>query len=125
MVCGQELSEGELYKHNRTEIPDAVAVRLEMTGDIVGHVTIRFTEENAKKAASAMMMGMPIDTLDQMSLSALAELGNMIMGGATVHHVDDTIPVKVIEYESGRINLSVNLAAVLQANKVNSHDTQT
>ena len=82
MVCGQELLEEKSYKHNRTEIPDAVAVRLEMTGDIVGHVTIRFTEENAKKAASAMMMGMPIDMLDEMSLSALAELGNMIMGNA-------------------------------------------
>ena len=36
MVCGQELLEEKSYKHNRTEIPDAVAVRLEMTGDIVG-----------------------------------------------------------------------------------------
>ena len=37
MVCGQELLEEKSYKHNRTEIPDAVAVRLEMTEDIVGH----------------------------------------------------------------------------------------
>lgn len=42
-----------------------------------------------------------------------------------MYHVDGTIPVKVVEYESGRINLSVNLAAVLQTNKVDSHDTQT
>ena len=46
-------------------------------------------------------------------------------GNVRTFYVDDTIPVKVIKYESGRINLSVNLAAVLQTNKVGSQDTQT
>lgn len=116
MVCGQELLEEKSYKHNRTEIPDAVAIRLEMTGDIVGHVTIRFTEENAKKAASAMMMGMPIDMLDEMSLSALAELGNMIMGGATVHleeqgiHTDITTPTLL----TGAVNVKDTISVPLQ-----------
>lgn len=116
MVCGQELLEEKSYKHNRTEIPDAVAVRLEMTGDIVGHVTIRFTEENAKKAASAMMMGMPIDMLDEMSLSALAELGNMILGGATIQleeqglHTDITTPTLL----TGAVNVKDTISVPLQ-----------
>lgn len=85
MVCGQELQQGDAYKHKRTSIPDSIAVKLNLTGDRNGSVLIRFSEENAKKTASAMMMGMPIDELDDMALSALAELGNMIIGGASIH----------------------------------------
>ena len=84
MCCGQELQASEPYKHKRSSIHDAIAVELSLTGDIVGNVLIRFNEENAKKVASAMMMGMPIEELDDMALSALAELGNMIMGGASI-----------------------------------------
>lgn len=107
MICGEELTEGSSYKHHRTELPNSIAIKLEMTGDIVGHVLIRFNEENAKKVASAMMMGMPIDNLDEMSLSALSELGNMIMGGATVHleeigmHTDITPPTVL----TGNVNV--------------------
>ena len=32
--------------------------------------------------ASKMMMGMPVTALDDMSISAISELGNMIMGNA-------------------------------------------
>ena len=85
MVCGQELAEGTSYSHKRTSIPNSIAVKLELSGDVVGYVLIRFSEDSAKRIASIMMMGMPIDELDDMSLSALSELGNMIMGGATVH----------------------------------------
>lgn len=84
MVCGQELQEGSSYVHKRTSIPNSIAVKLCLTGDRNGTVFIRFSEENAKKVASAMMMGMPIEELDDMALSALAELGNMIMGGASI-----------------------------------------
>ncbi len=85
MVCGQELQKGDAYKHRRTSIQNAIAVKLELTGDRAGTVLIRFNEENAKKTASAMMMGMPVEELDDMALSALAELGNMIIGGASIH----------------------------------------
>ncbi|MBO5435923.1 chemotaxis protein CheX [bacterium] len=85
MVCGQELQQGDEYKHTRKTINDAIAVKLNIIGDRTGFVLIRFNEENAKKTASAMMMGMPIENLDETALSALSELGNMIMGGATVH----------------------------------------
>lgn len=116
MVCGQELSEGSPYKHHRTEIDNAIAVRLELTGDIVGCVIIRFNEDNAKKIASAMMMGMPVDTLDEMALSALAELGNMIMGGATVHleeqgmHTDITTPTLL----TGTVNIQDTITIPLE-----------
>ncbi len=55
-------------------------LQIGVTGALKGQVLIVMTEENAKKIASAMMMGMPMDTIDDMAVSALSELGNMIMG---------------------------------------------
>lgn len=65
--------------------PDDVLVTLGIVGNLKGKVTISMPTESAKAIASKMMMGMPIEKLDEMSKSALCELGNMIMGNvATV-----------------------------------------
>lgn len=115
MVCGQKLTEGNEYAHHRSELPGYIAIRLEITGDVKGYVLVRFNEDNAKKVASAMMMGMPIDTLDEMSLSALSELGNMILGGATVHleeqgiHTDITTPTLI----NGTVNVQNTVSVPL------------
>ena len=51
-----------------------------VTGVLKGQVLLVMSEANAKAMASKMMMGMPVDTLDEMACSALGELSNMIMG---------------------------------------------
>lgn len=84
MICGQTLTQGEAYIHHHTEIENAVAVYLGIVGQLQGYVLIRFSEENAKVIASAMM-GMPVEVIDDMTVSALSELGNMIMGGASTN----------------------------------------
>jgi len=38
--------------------------------------------DTAKDVASRMMMGMPVDVIDDMAKSALSKLGNMMMGNA-------------------------------------------
>lgn len=38
--------------------------------------------EDAKKIASTMMMGMPVDEFDEISMSALSELANMLTANA-------------------------------------------
>lgn len=53
-----------------------------VTGALMGQVMIVMQEENAKLMASKMMMGMPVETLDEMASSALCELSNMILGNA-------------------------------------------
>lgn len=83
MICGKSFTSGESYIHKRTVIDNSVAAILGLTGQLSGQVIIRFTEENAKKIASIMMMGMAVEGLDDMALSALSELGNMILGGAS------------------------------------------
>ena len=53
-----------------------------VTGEMKGQVILAMSVEIAKKVASAMMCGMPIEELDEMPRSALSELSNMIMGNA-------------------------------------------
>ena len=51
-----------------------------VTGVLKGQVLLCMGEENAKDMASRMMMGAPVNDLDEMASSALCELSNMIMG---------------------------------------------
>lgn len=63
------------------EFPDNTFIlQVGVTGVLKGQVLLVMKEENAKAMASKMMMGMPVDTLDEMACSALGELSNMIMG---------------------------------------------
>ena len=55
-------------------------IQVGVTGVLKGQVMLVFNTEKAKKVASSMMMGMPVETLDEMATSALCELCNMIMG---------------------------------------------
>ena len=57
-------------------------IMLGVTGEMSGQVCIVFDLNVAKDIASRMMMGMPVDVIDDMAKSALSELGNMIMGNA-------------------------------------------
>ena len=57
-----------------------VVLQVGVTGVLKGQVLMVMTEENAKFFASKMMMGMPVETLDEMAKSALCGLSNMIMG---------------------------------------------
>ena len=61
----------------------AFLIQVGVIGGIKGQVIIGMTEQKAKNTASVMMMGMPVETLDEMACSALGELGNMIMGNTS------------------------------------------
>ncbi len=68
----------ELVFDNETFI-----LQIGVTGVLKGQVLIVMNEPNAKNIASKMMMGMPVESLDELATSALSELGNMIMGNAS------------------------------------------
>lgn len=59
---------------------DTFILQVGVTGVLKGQVLLVMQEANAKKVASMMMMGMPVEALDEMATSALCELSNMIMG---------------------------------------------
>ena len=77
------------------------AIQVGVVGAMKGQVIIAMSDENAKDIASKMMFGMPVTELDEMSSSALNELGNMIMGNtATIFStlgilIDITPPLAV------------------------------
>lgn len=59
-----------------------VLIVIGITGEFKGQFILNFKEDTALNIASAMMMGMPVSSLDEMASSAISELGNMIGGNA-------------------------------------------
>lgn len=59
---------------------DRFILQVGVTGVLKGQVLIVMSTDSAKCMASKMMMGMPVEQIDDMATSALSELSNMIMG---------------------------------------------
>jgi len=61
---------------------NSVLIMLGVTGQLEGQVIFEIREDNAKLLASKMMMGYEVPELDAMAMSAISELGNIIMGNS-------------------------------------------
>jgi chemotaxis protein CheX len=59
-----------------------IVIILGITGEFKGQAVFSMGLDVAKSIASGMMMGMPVNEIDEMAKSALSELGNMIMGNS-------------------------------------------
>ncbi len=81
-TCQVNLQIGKPFIKTTEFDESMVIIMIGITGEIRGHVIIAIPYENALNIASKMMMGMPVTELDEMSVSAISELGNMIMGNA-------------------------------------------
>ncbi|MFZ5825892.1 MAG: chemotaxis protein CheX [Bacillota bacterium] len=64
-------------------VTDEVTVYLSMVGSVRGMVLVGMTLATARSMA-ASMVGEPQEELTEMGLSALAEMGNLIAGGACI-----------------------------------------
>lgn len=69
-------------KEGKSITASGVVVVLGIVGDVSGNVVYTLDEAAAKGIASTMMMGMPIEGLDEMAKSALSELTNMLTATA-------------------------------------------
>lgn len=81
-ICQIDMKIGKPYVKTSEFDSDSVIVMLGVTGEVRGQVLIAFDYAGALQVASKMMMGAPVAELDDMSASAINELGNMIMGNA-------------------------------------------
>ena len=81
-ACQMEMKIGRPYVKTTEFQSDSVIIMIGVTGEMRGQVMISFTTPKACQVASGMMMGMPVPELDDMAMSAISELGNMIMGNA-------------------------------------------
>ena len=81
-ACQMDMKIGKPYVKKTEFQSDSVIIMIGVTGEMRGQVIIALTFEKACEIASKMMMGYPVNDLDDMSMSAISELGNMIMGNA-------------------------------------------
>lgn len=91
---------------------DSLIIMIGVTGEMKGQVMIAFRNDVACEIASKMMM-MPVTEMNEISTSAICELGNMILGNsATIFStkgigIDITPPTMC----SGEVVFSTNYAA--------------
>ena len=94
-VCNIQTKVGQISKDNMCIDGEPVFIMLGVTGEMTGQVCIVFDLEAAKDVASRMMMGMPVDVIDDMAKSALSELGNMMMGNAATLLSNNNIMIDI------------------------------
>lgn len=81
-MCGYNPKIGKPSVRNCDFMDDTVVIMIGITGEMKGQVMISFDNSVACDIAGKMMM-MPVQQLDDISTSAICELGNMIMGNAS------------------------------------------
>lgn len=77
-----EVNRGTVYVKEEMVIEEDVSAFVGIVGDIRGNIAFTFTEKTAKNLASTLMMGMPVNQLDEMSRSAISEAANIFAGNA-------------------------------------------
>lgn len=76
------VQKGGLSVKGKELVSSGVIIVVGIVGAIKGNVVYSIGMESAKAIASIMMMGAPVDELDEMSQSALSELANMLTASA-------------------------------------------
>lgn len=89
------VQKGNLSIKGRELVNTGVIIILGIVGAIRGNVVYVVDMEDAKKIASTMMMGMPVNEFDEMSQSALSELTNMLTANAATSFAASGIPIDI------------------------------
>lgn len=74
---------------------NGVVIVLGLLGDLKGNVVYRMKTADAKKIASIMMMGLPVEEFDEIASSALSELTNMLTANAATCFYNIGISVEI------------------------------
>jgi len=81
-VCFIEPKHGKPFIRDPVFLDNTILIIIGITGKVMkGQVMISFEHEIALDIASRMIM-MPVSEMDEFALSAISELGNMILGNA-------------------------------------------
>ncbi|WP_297426141.1 chemotaxis protein CheX [Clostridium sp.] len=72
-----------------------VVIIVGIIGDIRGNVIYGLSLEDAKKIASTMMMGMPVENFDELAQSAISELTNMITATVATNFSKENININI------------------------------
>jgi chemotaxis protein CheX len=72
-----------------------VMIIVGIIGDIQGNVIYGMSLDDAKKIASTMMMGMPVDEFNELAQSAISELTNMLTANVATNFSNDNININI------------------------------
>ncbi len=72
-----------------------VVIIIGLMGDIKGNIIYSIVTEDAKKIASTMMMGMPVNDFDEMAQSAISELVNMLTANVATNFAEENININI------------------------------
>ena len=79
-ITGNNVVKGDVKSENSEFLSDDVSVMVGINGSLNGHVTFSMSHPLAFKIASTLM-GEDVDNIfDEITVSCLSEMGNMIMG---------------------------------------------
>lgn len=95
MMTGEKPKLGKVQLRKSPFGSENIAVIVGLTGKIRGQVIISFSQDSALAVASAMMGGMVVTELDEISKSAISELSNMIMGNTATLLASRDIGVEI------------------------------
>lgn len=76
-------------------VASGVLVVLGLVGDVKGNAVYTIETDAARKIASTMMMGMPVEELDDMAKSAISELTNMLTANAATLFANSGIAIEI------------------------------
>lgn len=97
---------GKVYlKSSPFSVCDMI-IMIGVVGEIRGQVCLELNFETAKKIVSTMMGGIDVVDMDEIATSAIAELGNMIMGNTC------TI------FSKNKISIDITPPAILTGDKI-------
>lgn len=91
----QTVKKGNLSVKGNELQGSGVNIIVGVVGAIKGNVVYAVNLEDAKKIASSMMMGMPVNEFDEMAQSALAELTNMLTANAATYFAESGISIDI------------------------------
>jgi chemotaxis protein CheX len=72
-----------------------VMIIVGIVGDIKGNIIYGMTIDDARKIASTMMMGMPVNDFDDLAQSAISELTNMLTANVATNFSVDNIIINI------------------------------
>ncbi len=81
-VSSKQIVRSDIQKFNDQPSGNDISVTIGIIGDVDGQVYMSMSAKTGQELASEMMGGMEILEVDEIVLSAVSELCNMIMGNA-------------------------------------------
>ena len=95
MVANIKSTKGKVFMKASPLTADNVVIIIGLTGEFKGQVFFSMSEKTACTVASGMMFGTEVPILDEMAKSAIAELGNMILGNIATKFYNDGVKIDI------------------------------